>query len=680
MLWSAGFLLIAGVLVAIVLRDAVSVARTLLVASDDMLEARSQVRVGELESADALLRDTRTRLRGASSLTNRPLWEVFEGLPLLGRSLTTARLLSESADEAARVGRSLLAQSDVVIDDEGNLLIGLEGRRLTIEQMDVAADAIASVDLQAFENRLDQLEASPSSWIPAEVREARREAILLGREVLSTIQHAEQTLRVVPPFAGGDGERRYFLAMQNSAELRGTGGLIGFFSVLTAIDGEFFLSEPETYDVIDRPGVLDTGARAPLADDEFDGRYGTADARGFVANVNLDGDLETVGPVLADLAERQLGLEFDGVVMVDPVGLARSLANVGPVEVPDEFVDPTGRIPDPVPPGLIPEITMIRAYDVFGGNTEQRDDYLRELATAAFNRLFDGGWDPIAVSQDVAAAALTRHIQVWSEDPVEQDLFAGLNVSGALDTRHEGDHVAVTGVNAAANKLDIYTQRQVDVTIQLQGDAAEAARIATVEVTATNRAPANQLDDYVAGSGAYDPNRRFSLREGPHGLNRTWFTVWGEASSTLLRVESLEDKRVEAPITSELSRALAVDRSMTLMPDESDGFRAILSAPAHLSEDGPDREYQFVLRRQPTAQPDVVSVTINAPAGWDILEAEAVQTADPILPGTDELERTDGGTSVTFAGTVDADVHVRVLFTRSLRERFSAWFSWPFGD
>ena len=677
-MWSLALLVIVGALAAVVLRDAVSVARTLLAVSDDMLDARSAARIGDLERADNLLRASRARLRGSASLTNRPLWETFERIPLVGNSLTTARLVTETADEAARVGRSLIGKSDVVIDDSGRLLIGLEGRRLTVEQMVVAADAIAAVNLDAFDAALQELEGSPATWMPAQVRAARTEVIRLGREVLSTLEHAEQSLRVVPAFAGANGTRRYFLAMQNPAELRGTGGLIGFFSVLTASNGEFDLSEPETYDVIDRPGVLDPGTRGSVGDDEFDRRYGAAQSRHFIANVNLDGDLETVGPVLRDLAQRQLAVPLDGVVLVDPVGLARAMGNVGPVDVPDEFIDPTGQIPDPLPAHLIPAATMSLAYDVFGSNTEERDDYLRELATAAFNQLFDGGWDPIVVSQDIAAAALSRHIQVWTDRPDELALFRSLNVSGALDTRHDGDHVAVTGVNAASNKLDYYTQRRIDVTLWLNGPEPDATRTATVEVVATNEAPADELDSYVAGSGTYDPARRFSVRDGPHGLNRTWFTVWGPPSSRLLRVESLEGGAVERPISDALSRALAVDRTVTMMPGESDGFRATLSAPAHLRRVGPDREFEFVLRRQPSAVADDVSITVHAPRGWDILEAEAVQTAEPILPAArSDFERVDGDGSVTFRGPVDADVHVRITLTRPLADRLADWFRLP---
>lgn len=668
-------LTIAAALTALMLRDAFSVARTLQTAADRILDARSALADGDLETGDALLAQARAELADSQGLINRPLWGAFEGVPLLGRTLETARALNETADEAARVGRRMVAQSGSVIDDDGKLRITITDGQLSLPSLAEAARAIDTVDLDSFRASLDRLASTHATWIPETVRAARRDALELGHEALHTIDAARTTLDVLQTFAGGSGTRRYLLAMQNPAELRGTGGLIGFFSILTADEGRFEISEPETYDVIERPGPLGTAQRAPLRDDEFDGRYGAADARGFVANVNLDGDLPTVGPILTDLAQRQLAIELHGAVLIDPIGLSRALEDIGPVTVPDEFADSSGRIPNPVPPAQIPDVTLKQAYEVFGGESEQRDDYLRELATAAFESLFSGDWDPIPVSQDLAAAAQTRHLQLWSDDPSEQAAFEGLDVAGALVDPSGIDFVAVTGVNAAANKLDVYTPRRVGVDIRFLDDRPDAQRLASVDVALANEAPAERLNDYVAGSGAFDPTQRFAARDGPHGLNRTWLTIWGPPTSDVLRVETLEGGLL-APIITPLESVTAVDRSLTLMPDEADGFRTRLAAPSGLRRDGPDLVYTMTLRRQPTALADAVAITIRPPDGWEVAEVDASQTADPILADAGGQLAVDVEDDVvSVAGFVDADVLVTVRFSRSLQTRFQDWLN-----
>jgi len=662
---------VLGVLAALLLRDAVQVARTLQAVADDMFAARSALAQGDIEQAETLLEGARGELRSSNTVMNRPLWRAFERVPVLSRSLVTGRLLNDAADQAARVGLRLMDHRDVVLDEQGRLRITLEDGKLSLPPLVAAREAIESVDLAPFRAATDALGTSPATWMPAEVREARTEALELAREVLRTLDASMASLDVLHSFAGGEGPRQYLLAMQNPAELRGTGGLIGFFSLVTAVDGEFTLSDPLTYDVLEESGPF--AAQVDLGrDTEFDRRYGRADGRGFAANVNLDGDLPTVGPILSTLAGSGLGVDFDGVILIDPVGLARALEDIGPVDVDDAFVDTTGSIPDPLPADQIPDVTMKRAYDVFGGESEARDDYLRELATAAFDMLFAGDWDPIPISRDLAAVALTRHLQLWSEHSDEQDAFEFLRVAGALADPSGEDFVAVAGVNAAANKLDVYAHRQIEVDVHLNGDDADADRVATVAVGLENQAPAEQLDDYVAGSGAFDPAARFAVRDGPHGLNRTWFTVWNPADATVLRVENAEQELTTSLVTP-LGLGVAVDKSMALLPREEDRFSVYASAPAMLQRDGPDLVYSLWLRRQPSAVPDEVSVTIHAPGGWGIAEVEAVQTADPLLPAATELGVDIAGDRATATGLVDADVRVRVRFTRSLQSRLGTW-------
>ena len=57
-----------------------------------------------------------------------------------------------------------------------------------------------------------------------------------------TADRAAEAAGLVPAIMGEGGTRRYFLAIQNNAELRGTGGFIGNFGELTATDGHLELA------------------------------------------------------------------------------------------------------------------------------------------------------------------------------------------------------------------------------------------------------------------------------------------------------------------------------------------------------------------------------------------------------------------------------------------------------
>src|SRR5205823_1159284 len=74
----------------------------------------------------------------------------------------------------------------------------------------------------------------------------------LGR-VLPPIRAADGLLRVLPQFAGATGTSRYFLAAENPAELRGTGGLISSYAILTISNGKISISP--FHDIHELPNV-----------------------------------------------------------------------------------------------------------------------------------------------------------------------------------------------------------------------------------------------------------------------------------------------------------------------------------------------------------------------------------------------------------------------------------------
>src|SRR5690606_20390179 len=106
----------------------------------------------------------------------------------------------------------------------------------------------------------------------------------------------------------------------NPAELRGTGGLIGFLGVLRVDDGAVALEEPEGVDplaVVEDSDIITRGrfdglvtADVPMPDDYAD-RYEHIAAGRFLPSTNADPDLPTVAPVVLDIYEQITGRAMD---------------------------------------------------------------------------------------------------------------------------------------------------------------------------------------------------------------------------------------------------------------------------------------------------------------------------------------------------------------------------------
>jgi hypothetical protein len=73
------------------------------------------------------------------------------------------------------------------------------------------------------------------------------------RRSAAAARSAAALAEALPRFLGADGERRYFFGASTPSELRGTGGYIGDYSVLTVRDGKIARFEAST--IPRRPSV-----------------------------------------------------------------------------------------------------------------------------------------------------------------------------------------------------------------------------------------------------------------------------------------------------------------------------------------------------------------------------------------------------------------------------------------
>src|SRR5206468_1636074 len=127
---------------------------------------------------------------------------------------------------------------------------------------------------------------------------------------------------------GGHGTRRYLLVVQNNAEARATGGFIGSYGVLTAEDGD--VSVGRLLRTASWNAAIAQHAGVKLeAPADYVRRYGQFEPERVLQNVNLSPDFPTVAEVLMSLSEDAGVGKVDGVMAVDPKGLAALLELTG---------------------------------------------------------------------------------------------------------------------------------------------------------------------------------------------------------------------------------------------------------------------------------------------------------------------------------------------------------------
>jgi hypothetical protein len=664
--------------------DAWLVHRGLDRATEEAAAARVHLREGEVTAAlDAGERAT-DAIDRAARRTGRWHWRAAERLPLLGPTARTVRATTGLGQAAGAVATRVIDTADALLDDSGRTTLLADGR-IDLAQVESLRVELQDLPLPALEDARHRLAAtSETGWTPGAVERARDDAVTLADRLFDAAGRGQDALDVVASMLGTDGPRRYLIAVQNPAELRGTGGLIGFLAVLDLSDGRLTLAEPSGVDAssrVDGTVLLTTGRFSRTveagidASEGFVARYGGVGGTFFLPSTNVDPDLPTVAPLILDQYELASGERLDGLLAVDPIGLQLIYDAIGPLDVPAEVAAYSDELPDPIPPDRIAEVLLVDSYEVLGGPSDERRRYQAEVGEAAVAGLVDGRWDPLALARAAGTAVTSRHLQVASAHPHEQTALERLGAAGQL--RAAGpreDLLAVTAVNIAGNKADAHVAHRVrhDLALrppELDADAPTIARTVTTRIEVDNAVDLAS-DRYI--STALLPRRTDEAREfDPRpGLVRTWWSVWLPADARLEHVHDLAGEPV-AVRTDDLHDLRIVDHFLDTLNGTTDGFEVATTATAPLDVDGDDVTYTAVVRRQPKAVVDHLEVVIRAPEGWTITAAQLTGPAGPEVglgpapyDGAVQVVAVDGD-GVRVRGSATADVRIEVRLARS---------------
>jgi len=220
--------------------------------------------------------------------------------------------------------------------------------------------------------------------------------------------------------------------------------------------------------------------------------------------------------------------------------------------------------------------------------------------------------DPARIAFVLGTAVRDRHLMLYLGRPEEQALVQRIGLAGDLPVRRS-DSLLVVNQNFGANKLDFYLRRRVHYAVHLQPAGASARLSGRLEVTLDNTAPSEGLPQYVIG-----PNRP----EVAPGENYTFFSAY---LPTALVNADLDGAPTKLDSATELGRNV---------------YSSFVSIPSHstrkigLDIDGtvgllPGGWYDIHLFKQPLLFPDDVSVEIDVPSGFRIVETKGLDRVDP---------------------------------------------------
>ena len=471
----------------------------------------AQLSASNWPAARATAADLATHAHRADQLTSGPVWALAAALPSGGEPLKTIRGITAGADSLGRDALPDLVSAAQRLDPR---TLRRPDGSIDLSRIAAVAPAIASASDVVAQTTKTISELPRHTWVSS-IDAAYVDALTQVTAVNSSLKSADLAVRILPAMLGSGGPKQYFLAFQNEAEARGTGGLPGAFAIVQANHGKLALTRMESDTTLQ--GVAATVEFGPDYHHLYDGAATTT----LYNNANLSPNFPYAAQIWASMWSKQSGQKVDGVIAVDPTALSYLLAVTGPATLADNTQ---------VSGANAVALTQSTSYAKFPGTSQaavaQRKAYQLDIASAASKKILDARSEPTALLRAAGKAAGERRILVWSADPAIQRDLAQTSLAGIIPTT-TAPYVGLSIVNDGGNKLDYYLDRS----LIWQAAGCGSPRQTTVTITLTNNAPAAGLSPYVTDRS---DARSYPVKPGDNRLEVSYLATQGALMQSVM--------------------------------------------------------------------------------------------------------------------------------------------------
>ena len=478
----------------------------------------------------------------------------------------------------------------------------------------------------ALQQAHDDIVGVESPWLTAPVTNQLVDFQDQIDGALPEAQLASEALALAPELLGATGPKTYLVLFTSPAETRYLGGFTGSYGVLTANDGKVDFSV--TGRITDLLGGADPSTLDISGDRfaEYLQRYGRYDVADHLQNLTASPDLPTDAEVTRALYKQATGTSIDGVVVVDPYGLAGLLQLTGPVAVE----------------GLAAPLTaedaaiylVYKQYLDYGNDRSERKDRLEAAGHAVFDALTSRDLPgPKELGKVLGPLVEQKRLLFYPFDADAVPFFQQIGTTGAFRPDVGADFFSLRTANANPNKIDSYLYRTVDYDVAY--DPGNGLVDATATVTLKNSAPAGGLPPYILG------NDRFNDVTNPSGSNQMYLSWYSPLD--------LDSATLDGAPTGVEAQHEAGSRVYTQIVVVAPG--ATRTIVLHLRGKIPkDDTYHLQVLQQPLVQSDHVTVTVRSSSTpWKLERAEGLTVADGTAT-TSGVSVSDHDLQATFGG------------------------------
>jgi hypothetical protein len=258
-------------------------------------------------------------------------------------------------------------------------------------------------------------------------------------ELLFTSKH-------FPELAGFDRPKRYMISFQNSAEARGTGGILGAYAIIEVNRGKLKVIKASS-----NVGLQHLSTLPIKHSDEYFELYGNNP--GIWQNANLSPHFPYGAMNYLELWRLQTGEVLDGFIATDPIALSYFLKAMGTVTLPDGFQ---------INSENIVEETLKSAYKRYENDNMARKEFLVIIMKSTFNKLLAREFSARKMPQALSHSIEENRLLFYTRSKQTQSENEETRLAGSLNKRPDNQYRVVI-LNTDASKLDYYLDREVAI-------------------------------------------------------------------------------------------------------------------------------------------------------------------------------------------------------------------------
>lgn len=467
--------MIAALVVGVGARGALSDAQR------DLRLTERAVRDLDIAEAGTTIRSANRNLVRADGLLDKSFLTPLRAVPIVSRNLRVTRVLADEALALGTAGEDLLGRAETIVAAAD---AREPGDPLPIDRVQELRGPLADL-AEIASSAAARVTSLDSGALLPPVRDAFRQFTEQATDAAAQAQDASRAAGLAADLLGTDAPKRFFVGATTPAELRGSSGVIGAWSIMEIDDAQFSF-EPfnRIFDLV--VASVDNPADAPNPD--YGDRYGQYDALGDWRNTNMSPDFPSSATVMERLwADINPSDPLDGVLLIDPVAFQTLAERSGPLELDGGITVPADQVVDFVTNGAYVQLPDDRA----------RREAISQVATASLQNLvsqLDSDDLPRTLAR-LARLFTSGNAQVHSTDAAVQQSIEDLGISGGL-VDHGGTSIGLALNNGAGNKVDYWLDQRWEVKVTPVDDGRA---ITSMAVSLRNNAPSEGFTQEVLG-------------------------------------------------------------------------------------------------------------------------------------------------------------------------------------